>query len=237
MSWYYVADGRQAGPVTEEQFRALVASGAVRAETLVWRAGMAAWTPYGSLAGEGAGSACSHCGRAFPPEELMAYGDARVCAACKPVFLQKIKEGVPLPSTFAYGGFWIRFLARVVDGLILMVVNFAVSLPFGLATPASPEPMRALALQGLVFLINFAFAVGYETFFLGRFGATPGKMVCRLRVVRPDGAKLTYGRAAGRYFATILSQITLLIGYIMAAFDAEKRSLHDRICDTRVVKE
>ena len=61
-------------------------------------------------------------------------------------------------------------------------------------------------------------------------------MALGLRIVRADGSSLTYGRATGRFFADYLSNLILFIGYIMAAFDDEKRTLHDRICDTRVVK-
>jgi uncharacterized RDD family membrane protein YckC len=55
-------------------------------------------------------------------------------------------------------------------------------------------------------------------------------------VVRPDGRPVDLGRAFGRYFAKILSAFILLIGYIIAGFDSEKRALHDMICDTRVIK-
>ena len=72
---------------------------------------------------------------------------------------------------------------------------------------------------------------------MGRFGATPGKMACGLKVVMADGGKVTYLRALGRAFSEILSGIILYIGYIMAGFDDEKRALHDRICDTRVIKK
>jgi uncharacterized RDD family membrane protein YckC len=61
-------------------------------------------------------------------------------------------------------------------------------------------------------------------------------MACGLKVVRPDGEKISYARACGRFFAEFVSSLTLAIGYIIAAFDGEKRSLHDRICDTRVIK-
>ena len=74
-----------------------------------------------------------------------------------------------------------------------------------------------------------------ETWLIGKYGATLGKMACGIRVVRPDGSPVTYLRAFGRYWAKFLSGIMLLIGYIIAAFDAEKRALHDHICDTRVV--
>jgi uncharacterized RDD family membrane protein YckC len=90
-------------------------------------------------------------------------------------------------------------------------------------------------LVGLQQMVGILIPAVYNTFFVGRFGATPGKMACRLRVVIPDGAHISYMRALGRNFAEWVSAIVLAIGYIMAAFDSEKRALHDRICDTRVV--
>jgi len=79
--------------------------------------------------------------------------------------------------------------------------------------------------------------VTYATFFIGKYAATPGKMACKLKVVTSDGGQVSYARAFGRYFAEFLSAIIFFIGYIMAAFDEEKRALHDRICDTRVIKK
>jgi uncharacterized RDD family membrane protein YckC len=70
---------------------------------------------------------------------------------------------------------------------------------------------------------------------VGKYGATLGKMAAKIRVVTADGGKVSYGRATGRYFAKLLSAFTCLIGFIMAAFDEEKRALHDRICNTRVI--
>jgi uncharacterized RDD family membrane protein YckC len=60
-------------------------------------------------------------------------------------------------------------------------------------------------------------------------------MALSLKVVRADGSKVSYMRAFGRAAAEIVSGILLLIGYIIAGFDDEKRALHDRMCDTRVV--
>ena len=78
-------------------------------------------------------------------------------------------------------------------------------------------------------------AVGYETLMIGKYGATLGKMAAKVRVVTAEGGKVSYARALGRYFSKILSGMICAIGYIMAAFDEEKRALHDRICNTRVV--
>jgi uncharacterized RDD family membrane protein YckC len=84
-------------------------------------------------------------------------------------------------------------------------------------------------------LVGLVIPIAYTTFFVGRFAATPGKMACGLRIITPDGGRVSYGRALGRCFAEWLSGLTLTIGYIIAAFDPEKRALHDRICETRVV--
>ena len=89
---------------------------------------------------------------------------------------------------------------------------------------------------GLIWGLSVAIQCAYETFFIGKMGATPGKMALGLKVVRADGSPVDYARAAGRFFGKMLSGIILGIGYIMAGFDAQKRALHDMICDTRVIK-
>ena len=55
-------------------------------------------------------------------------------------------------------------------------------------------------------------------------------------LVRPDGTHLSVPRSFGRHFSKMISGMILAIGYIMVAFDAQRRGLHDIICDTRVVK-
>ncbi|MBM3736637.1 MAG: RDD family protein [Acidobacteria bacterium] len=93
-----------------------------------------------------------------------------------------------------------------------------------------------LVATGLSTLVNLAISSGYEIFMIGSRGQTLGKMAMSLKVVRADGSALGYGLAAGRYFSSILSAIILMIGYLMALWDPEKRALHDRICETRVIK-
>ena len=67
-------------------------------------------------------------------------------------------------------------------------------------------------------------------------GATPGKMALGIRIVRAGGGGISPGLAVGRCFRQVLSGILVGIGYLMAAFDAENRMLHDRLCDTRVIR-
>src|SRR5205085_12660097 len=77
----------------------------------------------------------------------------------------------------------------------------------------------------------------YQVWLTARFGGTLGKLALGLRVITVKGDKLSLGHSVGRYFAQYVSGVILGIGYIMAGFDEEKRALHDRICNTRVIKK
>ena len=93
-----------------------------------------------------------------------------------------------------------------------------------------------IAVQLIVMFLQISIGAVYTTWLLGRYGATVGKMACRLKVVTADGNKISYLRALGRHFAEWISGMILLVGYIMAAFDGQKRALHDHICNTRVIR-
>lgn len=246
MNWFYAQDGRQMGPVDEGELEGLVKRGDIIATTLVWRMGLAQWQPYAAVRpprGPLAGSErpapgavrCAECGGVFPPEEVVRLAGVEVCAGCKPIFVQKLREGVPGASSLPRAGFWIRFAALVLDALILAP---AALLFWGVAFMQDPQSFfveggyhpKTLALR----LIALGAVLAYEAFFVGRYGATPGKMICDLQVVRADGARLTYHRAFARGIGKWVSQLTFYIGFLMAAFDPQRRALHDHICDTRV---
>ena len=162
---------------------------------------------------------------------MVSYESRYICAECKPLFFQKIKEGAAVAGDRVYAGFWIRFGAKFVDGIILNIIGqlLAVVIKLGVKDVETATYISA----GIGLVLNAAFVI----YFTGKYGATPGKMACKIEVIRSDGSPMTYGRATGRYFAEILSSLTLGIGYLMVAFDDEKRALHDRICDTRVVRK
>jgi uncharacterized RDD family membrane protein YckC len=198
-------------------------------------------TPFGFSGAESRSrSNCSVCGRFIPDADLINSGDSKVCAACKSAFFQKSKEGVAMPVEMNYAGFWIRFVAKFIDGIILWIIGLSISFAFGLGFSGGAQgrylSSSQIAAILMVNILQLAAYVTYTTFFIGRFGATIGKMACGIKIVTPDGNRVSYMRAFGRYFAEILSGMILLIGYIMAAFDYEKRALHDRICSTRVIK-
>ncbi len=184
---------------------------------------------------------CYECGKIVDQTAMIQYSGSWICADCKPAFMQKLKEGVGVTGSLHYAGFWIRFAAKFVDGIILNIVNYILGMvlitPI-LGAPTQTGPAGATVAMGVLFTtigIQFAVQIAYSTYFVGKFGATPGKMACKLKVVTPDGGNVSYTVALGRCFAEILSSLVFLIGYIMAAFDEEKRALHDRICGTRVV--
>ncbi len=250
MQWYYAVGKEQMGPVTEEEFQALVNEGKIKSKTLVWNPNMANWDEYARVmtggtteagAAEDSGkSFCSECGRAFSREEMIQYGDSWVCAGCKPIFVQKLKEGMSVSGAMEFAGFWLRFGAKFIDWIIVGVANTILSFAAGIIMfPAlsSPDSLAAVILPFILQLFQFAITAVYTTWFLGKYAATPGKMACGIKVVTGDGDKVSYLRALGRYFAEMLSAIILCIGYIMAAFDEQKRALHDRICDTRVIRK
>ncbi|MDM8553243.1 RDD family protein [Desulfococcaceae bacterium HSG7] len=180
-------------------------------------------------------SSCSQCKQLHAQEDMLFYNDMWVCAACKSAFVQQIKESGKIDGQLNYAGFWIRFGAKSIDGIIMKVVSFLIATILALLLGMLNIEQATLIGSILSMLIEFIISAVYTTWFVGKFAATPGKMACGLKVVMYDGGRVSYGRALGRCFAEILSAIILLIGYIMAAFDDEKRTLHDRICNTRVV--
>jgi uncharacterized RDD family membrane protein YckC len=187
----------------------------------------------------GSGIFCTECGRRYPADDLARFGASAVCADCKPTFVQRLKEGGLTAGAIVYAGFWRRAAALMLDGIILMIAIVPFAVVFGmLAGPGmrGQNPGAALGLLGLLYLIILALSVGYHTYFVSRKGATPGKMVMGMKVITVTGEPVSVGRAVGRVFAHALSGMILYIGYIMVAFDVEKRALHDHICGTRVIR-
>jgi predicted Zn finger-like uncharacterized protein len=178
---------------------------------------------------------CRICGGSFSRNDMVRFGADWVCAGCKPEYVQMISQGVPRPNDYRYAGFWIRFCAKFLDGLILGVISLIVNTLLGQFISKGAAPSQIIGLTSLVFVFNLATGAAYVSYFLSSYQATPGKMACGLKVIMPEGGDISWQRGVGRYFAEMLSSIILCIGYLMAAFDDEKRALHDRLCDTRVV--
>jgi uncharacterized RDD family membrane protein YckC len=145
-----------------------------------------------------------------------------------------------------YGGFWIRFVAYLIDGLVLTIVAaviVAIFVAFAILTGVEhdgEEPSLEIIL-GIVLMILAFIVINwlYEALMTSSpRGATLGKMAVGARIVRADGAQLSFGRATARHFLKVMITplVPLAIGYLMAAFTARKRALHDVLADTLVLK-
>jgi len=257
--WYYLENDQQRGPVTDTDMETLRRDGKINSATMVWREGMTEWQPLeqaipGTTAATPASATppvmtgmaqvvCSQCGGLFSASEVIRYGNAAVCATCKPVFVQKLKEGANVAGgPLEYAGFWTRFAAYFIDGIITGIVGailgFVVGMVVGMsgAISGSHQTAAIIVIQLVSMGLGFAVRAAYFIYFIGKDGQTPGKKLCKIRVINPDGSQVTYGKATGRFFGYLLSSLLLCIGFFMAAWDEEKRALHDRLCNTRVVK-
>lgn len=140
-------------------------------------------------------------------------------------------------------GFWMRFIAHLIDGLILLVpvaaIYMAIFMIFGGSFDMEPEEMDELfekisipvqmAILGVAWLY-------FSLFESSDMQGTPGKRAIGLRVTDMDGNKISFGRATGRHFGKIVSGLICNIGYIMAGFTENKQALHDMIASTLVVR-
>jgi uncharacterized RDD family membrane protein YckC len=75
----------------------------------------------------------------------------------------------------------------------------------------------------------------YSVVMVTRYGGTLGKLVCGIRVITADGHRLTYKHSLARALAQYVSTIPCGLGFVLAAFDGQKRALHDMMCNTRVI--
>lgn len=157
------------------------------------------------------------------------------------------------PQSPVYAGFWMRFLAYVIDAVLLGVVHFIIFIPFfgliGLTaiTGAGDTDFESgggglmVAMMGTMFLSIVAVMIaGWLYYALMESSAkqgTLGKMALSLRVTDLEGRQLTFGRATGRFFGKIISSAIMGIGYIMAGFTQQKQALHDIMAGCLVVRK
>jgi uncharacterized RDD family membrane protein YckC len=193
--------------------------------------------------------ACSQCGRTFAQSDLVQIAGNWVCGSCKPAYLSRVMATGPgAAASMRYAGVWIRWGARFIDGLVFMVpfgIAMALLIP-NLLRAARSQPPNQAALTGFMLTllpIFFLAMTTYEVVMLRYWGATVGKIACRLKVVRSDGRSLGWGVCFGRFFMwnivtsgiPYVNLVLMLVSTIMAGTDEQKRALHDRVCDTRVI--
>lgn len=227
--WYYALEHEKKGPISETEFDRLVAAGEIVAATLVWSKGMTGWQPLAEVQGAQA----TVLAREEPSQEQELPTEAQPQADLPPA---PGGRSAAWPG-LAYAGGGKRLVAKFID----LVFMFALaSLVEGLSRKLFPDSFPDGGEINEVYLVTmflcFLLGMGYLTWFIGKYGATPGKMVMNLKVVTPTGGRVGYGHAFKRYWAeSVVVFLTLFLGYLPVPFDAQRRGLHDRLCGTRVV--
>lgn len=133
-----------------------------------------------------------------------------------------------------YVGFWARFVATIIDGILLL----AITLPLLFAFYGSAYLTSENIVEGpLDLLLTYVFPVVATVLFWYWKQATPGKMAVSAKIVDArTGKEPSVGQYIGRYFAYILSTIPFGLGFLWVAFDSRKQAWHDKLAGTVVVR-
>jgi len=166
---------------------------------------------------------CAKCG------QPLADG-AQFCGKCgSPVgAIASVAGAAPAAETAIgapiHAGFWRRGAAYLVDSLVLLVPNVVLGVALGGNGHAA-----TLAQLAMWWLYKALMESGPRQ-------ATVGKMALGIKVTDVHGRRISFGRASGRFFASLLSALLVGIGYLMAAFTRRKQALHDLIAGCLVVR-
>lgn len=204
---------------------------------------------------------CSRCGAAI-------VGDAAFCQACGAPVTRTLAAATPPPgfvsphagvgaivyaTNVVYAGFWLRFVAYLIDRLILGVFTTALLVPFFFLLGGAAlidallrhrgEQFEPGQIGGLITVLILISAVAglvqwlyYAYLESGEKQATWGKQALGLYVTDLSGNRITFGRASGRFFAKFVTGLTMGIGYIMAGFTERRQALHDMIASCLVLR-
>ena len=186
---------------------------------------------------------CSRCQKDFCSNCLIEVKGQIICASCKSEYLRDLQTGSL--GEYRFAGFWIRLVAVIIDNLALWIPGLVLQLGFPIVLKSlfsidyisEQKNLTPLffGLFVLLMILSYGIITFYYTYLHGKYGQSLGKMVCRIKVINQDGTQISYLKAFARYWAFFLSQILLEIGCIMAGFDEEKKSMHDRMCSTYVI--
>lgn len=175
--------------------------------------------------------ACPMCG-----EEIDIAADA--CPACGEQFSHKSGTGRRGQFRPEYAGFCLRFVAALIDGLVIgipiVVVAIAVTLlaveaRWAAALDQVPDQVWNLLAHAIIWPY-------YALMESSRLQATVGKLAMGIIVTDMEGDRVTFARASGRHFGKLLSEFCCMLGYIVAAFDVRKQAWHDSISSCLVIR-
>jgi uncharacterized RDD family membrane protein YckC len=222
------------GPFTREQVTEKLQKGEVTLSSLAFVEGLSQWTPLRDV--------LARVDAAAPPEPVRAAPPAPVPAVFAPVAPTpgySYAATMEPPSHLVYAGFWLRFAAILVDGVIFSPLSI-ISFLLQHWAQNSDNAGATLGLGLVAMVYGFFLIVARWLYFAllesSAWQATLGKKLLGIRVTGMDGQRIGFGRATGRYFAKIISAIILCIGFMMAGFTQRKQALHDMIASTLVVR-
>ena len=186
---------------------------------------------------------CSRCGTWAPDDTtlcplcglaLQVDNWPRV-AGTTPGVVAPVPATPAVVSIVAYGGFWRRLIAAILDSILLFFPAAIVRVLCGLPANGMFDPMSSASWASNTFdiIIDGLYAV---LMLHSSAQATLGMQVMDLKVTDLHGRRLSVARATGRYFAQFLSVLTLGVGYLIQPFTPRRQMLHDLIAGTIVVR-
>lgn len=136
---------------------------------------------------------------------------------------------------YEYAGFWIRFVAAIIDSILFAIVMVPLVLMFG---PSDYYAMTSSSyFTGFDGIMQVIFAVIYIACWI-KFAGTPGKRLLNLKILDAEtGNNINLIQGVLRYVGYFVSTIVFLLGFIWIVFDEKKQGWHDKIAKTVVVKE
>lgn len=180
---------------------------------------------------------CATCSKPFCRNCLIVFQGKRICGGCKNERIRAVQSGMAGGiGELEYATLSRRFSAMFLDGLVvgvpLQILGFAVAAMSG-PTPDVATSVLMLAITGLQLVVPFV----YEGVMVSNSGQTLGKKWTGIKVVQADGSAVTGGQSWKRILVkTLISGTCLLLGYITAGFNKEKKTWHDSFAKTRVVR-
>jgi uncharacterized RDD family membrane protein YckC len=185
---------------------------------------------------------CHRCGKIFqegsqfcPGCGLQLAGTAPPADQARSIPDPSLQSGSPSPVLYA--GFWRRVLAFLIDRFLLGFVNVSLCIFYFFLSGMTwnSEDLSTLSLASAVFgfLLKWLYFTLLESSVLQ---ATLGKTFIGIRVTDEQGRRISILKANARYWAKILSALTLGVGFLMAGFTRRKQALHDFVAGTLVVR-
>jgi uncharacterized RDD family membrane protein YckC len=130
---------------------------------------------------------------------------------------------------FRFASFGGRFMAYLIDAILLLLFRWLVALLFGV-------PFRDTE-SGILWFGNLFGLLYFILLESGASQATIGKQLMHIKVVDEQGHRINVGTSVIRNLSKILSAFLLLIGFLLVLFNSKRRALHDIIARTYVVED